>query len=365
MGKDNILATIIGALQKKKPIIDGDTTMPDRSMVTTESSPIMEGATRVPTQVFRPTTSDSPANVLFQKIQDLQGKDYSKKKGVDGTVTYGKDYDPTHNFKDIARGIGLGALSSIANAQVDPRGGKNALAQLLGAGIGGAGGGGIAAGVDRNYDNKLQDQMKLKGLIPQYENAFGLEQQKKEADQKNRISDAQAINLEQTPEYKDREAKRKDLQLALKSQLDQDRLDYNIDTATKLNVWRNRKLDADIEGNETKAKLAQSKIDEIVRHDKQTETQADINEKGRNTRTNQIIGGANTRTQMTIDSRKALQESAQKYGREKTISDATTHFKTEYFKMNGKSPSKDEIDRFINSAVIPEIEATGEAEVSP
>lgn len=54
----------------------------------------------------------------------------------------------------------------------------------------------------------------------------------------------------------------------VKALLDQDILDFKVDVANQLAVWRNRKLDADIAGNAVKARQAQEKIDELIRNNK-------------------------------------------------------------------------------------------------
>jgi hypothetical protein len=83
----------------------------------------------------------------------------------------------------------------------------------------------------------------------------------------------------------------------LKLILDQDTLDFKKDVADKLAVWRNRKLDADIQGNVVKGKQAQQRIDELVRNNKATEA-------GRTERATMKEGGANRRQQITIAAQK-------------------------------------------------------------
>lgn len=182
MDGSNILAQVIERLTKrrsvteapKRPLMDIQVEPEQDSSVGAETPTPRSGKTideyRVPTATFRPET-----NILKQKIDELMGRDYSKKRGENGETAYGKDYDQSRNLKDIFRSMGLGALTSVANAKLDYREGANPLAQLLGVGIGGAGGGGIAGGIDRNYDNKLQDQLKIAKMVPMYEQSMKME----------------------------------------------------------------------------------------------------------------------------------------------------------------------------------------------
>jgi hypothetical protein len=122
----------------------------------------------------------SVADMWRQKIQAVQGRDYSKKKNEDGTTVYGKDFDHKRNWKDALRGAGLGVLQSLANYQANPND-PNPLSSMLGRAIGGAGAGGVLGATVDNADNKMFDRMKLAQMMPQYEIA-----QKQEEDKTNR-----------------------------------------------------------------------------------------------------------------------------------------------------------------------------------
>jgi hypothetical protein len=122
----------------------------------------------------------SVADMWRQKIQAVQGRDYSKKKNEDGTTAYGKDFDHKRNWKDALRGAGLGVLQSLANYQANPND-PNPLSSMLGRAIGGAGAGGVLGATVDNADNKMFDRLKLAQMMPQYEIA-----QKQEEDKTNR-----------------------------------------------------------------------------------------------------------------------------------------------------------------------------------
>ncbi len=123
----------------------------------------------------------SVADMWRQKIQAVQGRDYSKKKNEDGTTAYGKDFDHKRNWKDALRGAGLGVLQSLANYQANPND-PNPLSSMLGRAIGGASAGGVLGATVDNADNKMFDRMKLAQMMPQYEQAYGMERQKKADD---------------------------------------------------------------------------------------------------------------------------------------------------------------------------------------
>lgn len=144
-------------------------------------------------------TVQSPADVLRGRIGEIQGRDYSKKRNEDGTVTYGKDFDHKRNWKDALRGAGLGLLSSLGNAQVNPND-PNPLSSMFGRAIGGAGVGGVLGATVDNVDNKMQDRMKLAQLLPQYEQAYGMERQKKSDEATDAYKTAQGIELRDRPQ---------------------------------------------------------------------------------------------------------------------------------------------------------------------
>jgi hypothetical protein len=94
----------------------------------------------------QPQTSQSE-NILrqtMQSIADLQNKEYTKGKG---------------GFKDILKGLGLGALDAFSKA--DPRQG---LAGMLGAATGGAAGLGVRSAIDSSADDRFIDERKMNKL---------------------------------------------------------------------------------------------------------------------------------------------------------------------------------------------------------
>lgn len=80
------------------------------------------------------------------------------------------------------------------------------------------------------------------------------------------------------------ELQRKELRDIARGEYEEDLLTFKREDADRINVWRNRKLDAEIKGDGIKVKQAQEKIDELRRHNKVTEKQAVTNETGRNAR---------------------------------------------------------------------------------
>ncbi len=190
----------------------------------------------------RGNVTDNILQRTLNEIAGLQNKEYTKGKG---------------GFKDILKGLGLGALDAFSKA--DPRQG---LAGMLGAATGGAAGLGIRSAIDSSADDRFIDERKMNKL---YQDAAA----------QGQIADSEIRRQDVLNRGKDRETDNARLQAkleqqalrdAVKSQLDQDKLDFSIDVAQKLDVWRNRKLDAEIAGNAVKAKQAQQRIDELIRN---------------------------------------------------------------------------------------------------
>lgn len=131
-----------------------------------------------PTPTPTPQVAEQPAlqrilsrrEKLEQDIADIQGKQYhsavyrgpngeTSSKPKEGYVlekAAGKNRDKSHNFIDVLKGIGLGALQGAA---------KGGLPGL----IGGAAAGGVASGVDASADNKMWDDIKIAGLRSELE----------------------------------------------------------------------------------------------------------------------------------------------------------------------------------------------------
>lgn len=141
----------------------------------------------------------SPAERKYETdIKPLLTRDYSKG---------GKDNDKHHNWLDVLKSVGLGALQATANA--DPRMG---IGGMIGSAIGGAGAGAVATAVDRNADNKMLDQLKLRQQLPQYEAMAKVESQqndekRKDASFKSIIDNRNTDNARQQADLERKAAK--------------------------------------------------------------------------------------------------------------------------------------------------------------
>lgn len=171
-------------------------------------------------QEMEEPVKQSIADTLRGRIEEIQGRDYSKTKNEDGTTIYGKNYDRKRNWKDSLRSAGYGLLQSLATAPP-----TNDLGSLLGRAIGGAGTGAVLGATMDNVDEKMRDRLKLAQLMPQYEQAYGMERQKK-------IDETQIRNAESL--RRDRDIDNQRLQANLQRQMDKD--------AATVAYW-NRKAD--------------------------------------------------------------------------------------------------------------------------
>lgn len=96
------------------------------------------------------------------EINRREGKDF--RKG-------GADYDKDHDFKDVLRSFGIGALQSLA--QADPS--RESLGMMLGRGLGGGISGGIGGALDRNTDEKMGNKIALGNLYQDYAKQLGVQ----------------------------------------------------------------------------------------------------------------------------------------------------------------------------------------------
>jgi len=128
------------------------------------------------------TEEPSIADLLRQKI-DVRQKRLAEgaTKNPDGTTTYGGQKYRKRNALDALKSAGLGALQSLANMQVNPND-PNPLSSMFGRAIGGAGAGAVMGATMNNVDERMVDKMKLAQLLPQYQQAYGMERQKKADD---------------------------------------------------------------------------------------------------------------------------------------------------------------------------------------
>jgi len=128
------------------------------------------------------TEEPSIADVLRQKMEVRQKRlAEGATKNPDGTTMYGGKQYRKRNAFDALKSAGLGVLQSLATAQVNPND-PNPLSSMLGRAIGGAGAGAVMGATMNNVDERMMDKMKLAQLAPQYEQAYGMERQKKSDD---------------------------------------------------------------------------------------------------------------------------------------------------------------------------------------
>lgn len=135
------------------------------------------------------------SDITRAEIERREGKDFSKG---------GKDYDKDHDWKDVMRALGIGALQGFANT--DPR---QSLGAMLGSGLGGGIAGGVAGAFDRNTDEKMGNEISLAREYDKYKRQFEREQSAIDADQKNRKAEADIANVEAMPGLRQAEIDRK------------------------------------------------------------------------------------------------------------------------------------------------------------
>lgn len=144
-------------VENKEATIGTSLNTPDGKIVTTE------------------TIEQPPSRGMRDEIIRREGKDFK-----------GADRDNDHNFKDVLRGLGLGALKALS--QADPR---QPLGTMLGSALGGGAAGAIGGAFDRNADEKLGNEMRLDKLYPQYERQFKRESAEKNQQLGEAYKDAQ------------------------------------------------------------------------------------------------------------------------------------------------------------------------------
>lgn len=123
-----------------------------------------------PTETEETVTETMPVQPMSrrQQLEQTLGKTTAELDRRNNKDFKGKDRDDDHNLKDVLRSGGLGFLNAIANADIGNARGMDALGQLLGRGIGGAGTGAVMGAVDRNADEKLGNEMQKSRLAQQY-----------------------------------------------------------------------------------------------------------------------------------------------------------------------------------------------------
>lgn len=145
-----------GDVVKRGDFNDIDTSNVDRTI----GSPIDRDS--ISGNPARNTLGGNKYDQLYNDIQRRLNKDFK-----------GADRDKDHNWKDALRSAGLAAASALQNA----RPGED-ISTTIGRAIGGGLTGAIGGSVDRNFDEKLGNEMKLKELIPKYQAQYGMERQR-------------------------------------------------------------------------------------------------------------------------------------------------------------------------------------------
>lgn len=116
-----------------------------------------------PAEIAKPMSGMGAALAKTKgEINRREGKDF--RKG-------GADYDKDHDFKDVLRSFGIGALQSLA--QADPS--RESLGMMLGRGLGGGISGGIGGALDRNADEKMGNKIALGNLYQDYAKQLGVQ----------------------------------------------------------------------------------------------------------------------------------------------------------------------------------------------
>ena len=347
-------------------------------------------------ETFTETPEPSIADLLRSKIDERQKRlAEGATKNPDGTTTYGGQKYRKRNALDALKSAGLGALQSLANMQVNPND-PNPLSSMFGRAIGGAGAGAVMGATMNNVDERMMDKMKLAQLLPQYEQAYGQERQKKADDlaektkiaqirnldednanarwgrniqergliqqEKNRISREQTSRMTQvagllknTPEFIPGDPKFKELEQALG---DVKLPVFQKDAKKKVDLRQDQRTGAwtVILTNPVTKEVESRPVPD--KDGKQLRTTPTVVMQGELGLLKQNDQQAFMEQQNTLDRnlRVELQNSVQSFGREQTLQKATDAYKQLYFKTNGKNPTQAEIDAYITNTVTPMLE---------
>lgn len=207
------------------------------------------------TDTFVATQLPRQSDITLAEIERRQNKDFK-----------GKDRDNDHNWKDVLRSAGIGALRSLGNA--DPRMGWEG---MLGAATGGAAGGGVYGAVDRNADEKMGNEMNLERLLGEYQQQYGMEQQRDANDRKARLEEAQIAEWGSRPEIKRAETARKTAADKARLEMQEKTLNFKKDDRDRYFELEGLKLDARKAGDERKAQQFERQQTEIERRNRANE----------------------------------------------------------------------------------------------
>ncbi len=168
------------AVNTPYPVAPTDDGLPT---VINPDAPIQPTPSFNPNEQNKVATSRTRREVAQQKLDTLQGKDYSIKKDENGKVIYrGKDRDNDKNFLDFLKSAGIGALIGLSQGGI-------------GGAIGGAIVGGFKGAIDRNADEKLLDtfyrlpKAKQELINAQYQEKFDSDMQTADANRQDKRAD--------------------------------------------------------------------------------------------------------------------------------------------------------------------------------
>ena len=163
-----------------------------KEILAPQEETVTETVTEKPVETPEPSTAD----MLRGQVNDIQRRlAKGATKNPDGTTTYGDKQYRKRNALDVLKSAGLGVLQSLASAPP-----TNDLGALLGRAIGGGAAGGVMGATMNNADEKMQDRMKLAQILPQYQQAYGIERQKKADDDLERLRATQIRNYNEDNE---------------------------------------------------------------------------------------------------------------------------------------------------------------------
>lgn len=361
-----------------------------------EESPTEEVPTTAPTTA--PTKEPSVADLLRTKIDDTQRRlAEGATKNPDGTTTYGGKQYRKRNYKDVLKSAGLGVLQSLASAPP-----TNDLGALLGRAIGGGAAGGVMGATMNNADEKMADRMKLAQILPQYQQAYGMERQKKADDlqiENTRADNAiNKLRIESALQSKADAEKGKAVlalnklrwfdpknpthaALAKRSGLDpedlqgwDDRRPYTKNVAGVEYIYKDGAFTpSNLPVDE--AKTLKDYTVEMPNGEKRTYKVSQKDAANFSTQMS-ALGARLAQSQSQFDAtmnfrkeegeknrqlRVQLQQNAQQYGKEKTVQMYADGFKRWYQKENGRAPTQTEIDEYLKGYILPQFEgAEGE-----
>ena len=324
--------------------------------------PVSDGGDTNPVpapQTSAPDAMPGPAPDIKSNpsVQDIYQNKLDELNALDSKDYKGADMRPHHNFLDILKGVGLGALKGAQN--VNPNGG---LASTLGSLLGGAAGGGIGESVDRNWINKtLDDTQKAKIMSDIGQLAPILKNQQEQALNQERIRTSQEDDKRQRDNL-DR-LKLKDANITKRYDKIASQRDLQLATAEELNTLRDK-----WQGQNDATKRYQLGLVEKEMQNRNDRSQAQIDSReriaGQRVQSTQDIANsriANSAQNRTL--REQIHKDVMSQGRDKVLLNARNAY-VKYQQSQGRTPSEQDIQNHIKNVIIPFIDGT-EAPADP